>query len=273
MEFVSTGNSHLRILAGSIVKYITIPEGTLTSEDLEDLPFDFQNILPPMDYTGNWQSAIVARDELSGELVSILSSTPLPGVRDRWCSRSVDFLSLKRVRLLAPQTAIFTLKDSTSLEGVQTAAATLLIGKMARFGGEILYMETETRAYRLLNDARQHQRTVPRTPRFLAHIEEGGRIIGMLLEKVEGRPACESDVAECAQALRELFRVGILQTDCNRYNFLVNDSGHVTIIDFGNVTFITTENAAEGAAMLEEQIEGLEEQFRDTSGAGTVSWA
>jgi len=80
-------------------------------------PLDLKNILPQMNYSGSWQSALMIRDENSGKLVTTFISTPLPGVQDKWCSLSVDFLRLKRVRRLAHLTATYNFKKFAPREG------------------------------------------------------------------------------------------------------------------------------------------------------------
>jgi hypothetical protein len=74
---------------------------------------------------------------------------------------------------------------------------TTIIAKIARFEWEIPRIERETRAYQLLEGSGL-------SPRFLGHIHENGRIMGFLLEKVEGRAASIQDLGICETALEKL---------------------------------------------------------------------
>jgi hypothetical protein len=60
MDFCTTGrdDAYFRILAGTNVKYITIKAAALDGESLEDMPLNFQNILPSLPYDkDDWNSA------------------------------------------------------------------------------------------------------------------------------------------------------------------------------------------------------------------------
>lgn len=65
-----------------------------------------------------------------------------------------------------------------------------MIAKIARFEWEVPRIERETIAYQLLEGSGP-------APRFLAHIHENGRIMGFLLEKLEGRHASIQDLSAC----------------------------------------------------------------------------
>ncbi len=54
-----------------------------------------------------------------------------------------------------------------------------MIAQIARFEWELPRIEQETRAYQLLEGCEL-------TPSFLAHVHENGRIMGFLLEGIEG---------------------------------------------------------------------------------------
>ena len=104
-----------------------------------------------------------------------------------------------------------------------------MVAKIARFEWEIPGIIHETRAYMLLEGTGL-------APRFLGHIQEHGRVIGFLLEKVDRmRRAGLSDLARCRDALRAFHQITAMQHgDVNRHNFLVSDGerGKVVLIDF-----------------------------------------
>lgn len=56
------------------------------------------------------------------------------------------------------------------------------------------------------------------------HLTENGRVMGFLVEKVEGRFACSDDLAQCEALLRRLHGLGdlgLVPRDVNRYNFIM----------------------------------------------------
>lgn len=69
------------------------------------------------------------------------------------------------------------------------------IAKYARFGWEIGYYQAETEAYSWLEGHGIR-------PRFLGHLKEEDRIIGFLLEKVQGRHATIQDLVGCEEVYR-----------------------------------------------------------------------
>ncbi|KAL2867389.1 uncharacterized protein BJX67DRAFT_85035 [Aspergillus lucknowensis] len=96
----------------------------------------------------------------------------------------------------------------------QSPVTTTMIAKIARFEWEIPHIERGTRAYQLLEGSGL-------APRFLAHIHENGRIMGLLLDKIEGRSASIQDLDICEAALGKLHELGFLHGNVNRCNLLV----------------------------------------------------
>ncbi|KAI1141794.1 alpha-galactosidase A [Hypoxylon sp. FL0543] len=261
MEFSTAGrdNCYFRILAGTTVKYITIQAGALDADSLMDMPLNFQNILPSLPYSkDDWNSAYISRNAISGELEQVLSKTDLPGVQTIWHTEMIDFLDLERTELLSVLTQECTWKKDLAESGSnqsENRGQRTMIAKMARFPWEIQYIETETRVYQLLHP-------LGITPTFLGHIHEAGRVIGFLLEKVEGRSACWDDLGICKAALQRLHDLRILHGDCNRYNFIIGPNDKITLIDFDNA------KVDADAEMLEREMAGLEEQLLEETGRG-----
>ncbi|KAJ8123737.1 hypothetical protein ONZ43_g381 [Nemania bipapillata] len=129
-----------------------------------------------------------------------------------------------------------------------------MIAKIASFEWELPRIEQETRAYQLLEGSGL-------APRFLAHIHENGRIMGFLLEKLEGRSASIQDLSGCEAALRKFYELGFVHGDVNRYNFLVTEDG-VKLLDFE----CFQENASPEA--MSKELESLSAQLVDESGRG-----
>ncbi|KAK1639293.1 hypothetical protein BDP81DRAFT_314612, partial [Colletotrichum phormii] len=125
---------------------------------------------------------------------------------------------------------------------------------IARFEWEIPYIEQETRAYRLLEGTGL-------APRFLAHIHENGRVMGLLLEKLDGRFASIEDLNDCEAALKKLHALGLVHGDANRYNFLIMEEG-VKLLDFHSLQ----ENASPES--MSKELESLSTQLVDESVLG-----
>ncbi|KFY86549.1 hypothetical protein V500_07549 [Pseudogymnoascus sp. VKM F-4518 (FW-2643)] len=256
VDFSTNGRDdcYFRILSGTNVKYITIKAGALDADSLMDMPLNFQNIIPSLPYDkDDWNSAYISRNTATGELEPALSQTALPGVETIWHSKMINFLDIKRTKLLSMLAGEYAWKQGTP--GDETRDQQTMIAKMARFPWEIQYIEAETRIYQL----RQPLRI---TPTFLGHIHEAGRVIGVLLEKVEGRPANSGDLEICKAALQHLHDRRILHGDCNRYNFIVGADDKVTLIDFDNA------KVDADAETMGREMASLEEQLREETDRG-----
>ncbi|KAI0541720.1 alpha-galactosidase A [Xylaria digitata] len=232
MEVSRGGRSdcYYRILANRCVKYVTIKAGALSAEALDDMPLDFQNILPLLPYyEDTWKSASVTRNPSSGQLEVAFSSADLPGVGITWHPRIVDSLDIQRTKRLT------------------------LLAQECKWKA---YMEAETRIYQLLAG-----RGI--APEFLAHIHEAGRVIGFLLEKIpNGRNAEPPDLEICKTTLRRLHALGLVHGDCNKYNFIICPDGHAVLIDFDHT------EACTDPALMEAEMASLEAQLAETTGRG-----
>jgi RIO-like serine/threonine protein kinase len=89
----------------------------------------------------------------------------------------------------------------------------------------------------------------------LAHLTENGRVIGMLLEKVDGDFASMDNITGCEAALRDLHRMGMVHGDVNRYNFIVDPvTSHIRMVDFEHVEEIEEEKARAEIASLPNEL-------------------
>jgi predicted Ser/Thr protein kinase len=251
MEVSTNGRSdcYFRILANRSVKYITIKAGALDAGSLDDMPLDFQNILPPLPwYEHTWKSACITRNTSSQQLEATLSSADLPSVQTIWHPGMIDFLDIERTKYLALLTQECKWNADSALER--------MIAKMVRFHWEIQYMEAETRMYKLLEG-----RDI--APKFLGHIHEAGRVIGFLLEKIpDGRNAEPADLEICEATLRRFHALGFVHGDCNKYNFIIRPDGRVFLIDFDKA------KACNDPALMNAEIASLKEQLAETTGRG-----
>lgn len=101
-------------------------------------------------------------------------------------------------------------------------------------------------------------------PAFLGHVTENGRVIGMLLEKLEGDSASMDDLPACRKTLENFHLMNMVHGDVNRYNFIVDRSKkpvHVRLVDFEHA------EPSEGSkAFLELQL--LLSEPTETTGRG-----
>ncbi|KAI7775176.1 hypothetical protein LA080_007320 [Diaporthe eres] len=244
MEAEPTDDSYFRIRCGGKVKYVIVAPGTLDSEDLW-LPL---YSLPPLPYhEDGWNVAHVSRAEESQKLHSSLEVRPLPGVTEIWHPQKIDVLSLKRVEILTIATFECTWKEEPTPSGTY-------IAKIARFEWEIPRIELETHAYRLLQDTHI-------APKFLGHIHEQGRVIGFLLEKLDGRYAGTDDLPRCTEVLTSLHKLGLLHGDVNRHNFLIGDVW-TKMIDF------ETCRESQDQGLKKSELLSLPAELKDESGRG-----
>ncbi|KAL8281850.1 hypothetical protein RB600_005347 [Gaeumannomyces tritici] len=269
-------DSHFRIRSGHKVKYVTTLPRTLSVDTLDDMPLNFEAILPLLDYGGDgWTHASVFRDAETGELAASLSSPAMAGVESVWHPEMIDMMDLDKIKTWSMLVQLCRYHPSSSSsssssshvdqdEAAAVAGPTtrVAVAKMARFEWEVAYIEGETRGYKLLEGTGL-------APRFLGHVHEGGRVMGVLLELLEGgRPAGVEDLAACSEALGRLHAMGILHGDTNRHNFLVFPGGggdgrkKVVILDF--------EKHKEGASRdeLDAEMEGLKAQLEEETGRG-----
>ncbi|KAI2633082.1 hypothetical protein GGS26DRAFT_66564 [Hypomontagnella submonticulosa] len=242
MESSARSDSYYRVRYGSHIKYVLVKQGTLQGDDLLMPLYS----LPTLPYdSDDWTLATITRNSETGELVSSLSNQPLDSVKEIWHTEKIDFLSLNRIELLT----------ATAFECTRQGHQGSAIAKVARFEWEIPRIERETRAYRLLQGT-------DIAPQFLGHIQEHGRTVGLLVEKIEGgRSAGIEDLEQCKNALGRFHKRGLLHGDVNRFNFIISEGG-IKLIDFEN-TQVTGDLGAFAA-----EIDSLERELLDDTGRG-----
>ncbi|KAH7265454.1 uncharacterized protein BKA55DRAFT_685921 [Fusarium redolens] len=141
---------------------------------------------------------------------------------------------------------------SHSILPVTLPSPATIIAKIARFEWELPHIEQEAGAYQLLEGPGL-------APRFLGH--ENGRIMGLLMEKIEGRSASFQDLSICKTALGKLHELGHAHGDVNRHNFLVTEEG-VKLLDFECLL----ENASPKS--MRGELESLRAELVNESGRG-----
>ncbi|KAI5868245.1 alpha-galactosidase A [Durotheca rogersii] len=240
--------SEYRLRIGSQVKYLVISPGTF---DRDMLSSPLQS-LPRLPYDEEWTVAHISRDKTSGDLKTSILNRTLAGVKCGWHHTRVDCLELEKTKQLTAM--VFEAVVPHSILPITLLSPATAIAKIARFEWELPRIEQETRAYQLLEGSGL-------APRFLAHVHESGRIVGFLLEKIEGRSASFQDLSICETALGKLHELGLVHGDVNRYNFLVTEEG-VKLLDFERLQ----ENASPNS--MSKEMECLRAELVDESGRG-----
>jgi tRNA A-37 threonylcarbamoyl transferase component Bud32 len=90
---------------------------------------------------------------------------------------------------------------------------------------------------------------------------EHGRVIGFLIERIEGRHGDIDDLEACQSIVKRLHSLGIVHGDLNKYNFIVGPS-RTTLIDFENAR----KNGSEEA--MQDEFARLTEQLTEETGRG-----
>ncbi|KAL3420866.1 alpha-galactosidase A [Phlyctema vagabunda] len=184
-------------------------------------------------------------------LVSELSFEALPAVETTWHFKTIDVLSLQQVK-----------RHRSGVHEVLLSGLPAIC-KIACFGWQIPKIEHETYTYSIIEQYREPGDPIT-TPLFLGHVAENGRVIGMLLEKLEVDFASMEDLPACRQALENFHRMKMVHGDVNRYNFIVNRSmtpSHVRLVDFEHA-----EPYEESKALSE--LQSLSSELGETGGRG-----
>ncbi|KYK61638.1 hypothetical protein DCS_02781 [Drechmeria coniospora] len=237
------------LIDGKHVKYVTVDPGVLPKDDRTFAPI-FLPLLPSFP-VGDWNEGHVSKDPLTGEpTFSRCERKELAGISNGWHSTSIDHLEFTKVERLRQYMHVVTHANFDRP----------LLVKFTEFPWQVSYFEAETTAYEWI-----HGQGVG--PEFLGHLAEGGRIIGFVLEYIEGaRFAGPEDLAACQVALSKLHSLDIKHGDINKFNFLIRD-GTATLIDFE-----TAEKCSEREE-LEAEYDQLETALRDPSCRGGTGLA
>lgn len=232
--------NYFRILVNNQVRYIVVDPGLLSVDTLSFPPDFFANI--PKLPKGDWKSARISRAPEGLVIKTTQTGIDLVGIECRWHPTFVDVLSF-----------VSDVQINFRVREVQFASKPA-ISKIARFPFEIPRMENETAIYEAIagHDV---------GPAFLGHLVEHDRIMGILIEKVEGTHAGIEDLQACQTVVRRLHSLGIVHGDLNRYNFVITEKG-ATLIDFENATIDGDQSA------MDLEYSKLSEQLREETGRG-----
>ncbi|KAF8079135.1 hypothetical protein FPV67DRAFT_98519 [Lyophyllum atratum] len=231
--------SEIRVRIGDQIKYIVVEPGAMTC-DILSFPPDFISHMPILP-GGDWTCACVFGTP--GNLAVEVSNATLAGVQGKWHPNVVDvqhFTPLSRFKARVHEVQL---------------ASKIVVAKIARFEFEIPRVEQETAAYQAIAGHGIG-------PTFIGHLAEHGRVMGFLIEKLEGRRADITDLEACQHAVRQLHSLGIVHGDLNRHNFVVSPTGGVTLLDFENATLNGSQEA------MNSEYAQLSEQLQEDSGRG-----
>jgi hypothetical protein len=236
-----------RIQHGSKVVYLTIM-ADVYDEDTMCRPYLLLPKLPALPQE-DWTRMHISKDSSeqgTDAFNVVVTNDALPGVDTIWHSRCIEVLTL--VPIESHRSSVYeVMYDGTPA-----------FCKIATFDWQIPRMEREAWAYSVLDRIqREEPATAPLWPRVLGHVAEQGRVIGILLERLEGRCAAIKDLPACTAALRRLHDIGLVHGDVNRFNFVVNEqNGEVRMVDFEHAAAMDEETAKEELASLASELEG-----------------
>lgn len=98
-------------------------------------------------------------------------------------------------------------------------------------------------------------------PKFLGHLMEKERLMGILMEYIPGRHAPPEDEAVCRNVLKRLHEFKIVWNDpLNDGNFVITENGKAHMLDFSNSTFDADE------ILLKEEEDKLYEELQNYTG-------
>jgi hypothetical protein len=165
-----------------------------------------RRLLTPRPTDCNWA-------DLSDHVV--WSRKRLKEARYAWHPKTIDIRELEPIKHLNHKVVLCRYESE------------LVCSKIARFEHEIPEIESEARAYHIIDG---HDIG----PRFVGHLTENGRVMGILMEYIpDTKHGTVTDLGVCAAVLRRLHKFKVLLGDTNRNNFLVSaDGGRAVICDF-----------------------------------------
>ncbi|KAI1745862.1 hypothetical protein F4680DRAFT_442136 [Xylaria scruposa] len=171
--------------------------------------------LPPFP-PGDWTYGLIAPDPRTRwPVFRQLSNNPLPKIENTWHPTRIDHLELREIDRSRTNVRLVT----------HPLFKRPVIVKLAEFPWHIPDLGAETAAYEWLEDKGVG-------PKFLGHVTEAGRIMGIILENVgETRPAEPRDLKACRAALAKLHSFGIKHGSIHKNNFLVRGK-KVILVDF-----------------------------------------
>lgn len=247
-----------RIQRARKVVYVLVNDPEIIPEDSRTFPPAIIRELSKLEgWSNDWDTLTVDRDQ-SGVSVKLNGFKPhgLPEQFIQHDLRQVNILDLKILHQVKYRTLY------ANLDGMPCYV------KFARFSFELQDVEQEVEAYRYLMD-----RGFTMIPNFLGYVNEGNegsqRVIGFLLEKIQGRHANINDLSRCEEALAKLHKF-IVHGDLNQYNIIITDNGP-KFIDLERSSTKPDNENIEWEEQAAKEMQSLRTALSDDSGKGRPS--
>jgi predicted Ser/Thr protein kinase len=234
----NNSESDIRLRVGDQIKYLTVAPGTFPVDIISWPPDLFENL--PKLPSGDWTRAHICRK--SGHLVVEPSNKPLKGVTTSWHHNLVDVQSIALEERLSARVEVVKYNSKS------------VVSKIARFEFEVPWMETETAIYQAIDGHGIG-------PAFLGHLVEHGRVMGFLIEKIDGRNGEIDDLEACESIVKRLHSLGIVHGDLNKYNFIIGPT-RTTLIDFEGAIKNRNKEA------MQKELLRLTEELTEKTGRG-----
>lgn len=132
-------------------------------------------------------------------------------------------------------TVVDRMSDRVSMVSTDRLRGKNCIRKIARFNHELAAIQKEIKAYHILDG-------FPLIPTFMGYVyeETRDRVVGFLIEALEGRHPSAKDYEICQSGMFELHKRGVVHGDLNKYNILI-DEGKAQFVDFEVASFRLTD--------------------------------
>jgi hypothetical protein len=263
----SDRDGFIRILVSDIIKYIVVDSKTFPCSftparkkllvELPDIPL------------GDWTTIRLTRNA-SDHVLSFHSAerVELPGIQTIWHSKQIDFLDLALTKSFTYHVYEATIKsDASSAHEFPS----VMIAKFARFPGGIERYTGENEIYSKIE-------RLDIAPRFLGYITEnngiGSRVIGYLLEKIEGRPVTSlADIPLCRSVLEKFHKAtGHIHGDAHHRNFMIRLDGSAAVTFDFEFAWEEEEESEEMAEDLELLERIMKEDEQAKLEIGEIRW-
>ncbi|KAI0878302.1 hypothetical protein GGS24DRAFT_444270 [Hypoxylon argillaceum] len=182
----------------------------------------------PLLPNGDWNTADIGLTPDGKQIfVATVSCKPLPGVENKWYPHSLEYLDLELVSSEINRDHIKVVSNPKL-----DTPKHLAVMKFSPFADGIMRIDVEAEIYNHIDGSSV-------APMFLGYVTENGRIIGFLIEYIDGArsPSSQdafSDLAleKCRQTLTALHELGVTHNDARPGNCLFRRDGTAVLIDF-----------------------------------------
>ncbi|RMY43739.1 hypothetical protein D0864_15769, partial [Hortaea werneckii] len=134
-----------------------------------------------------------------------------------------------------------------------------LVVKIARFAHELHYLRPELRAYEAFQA--HGFKSMPEIYGYVFE-EHPDRVIGFVMEHIEGPHAGPEDLSDCSNVLTVVHQCGYLLGDLNRHNWIRTDAG-MKVFDFEAAI-----PRSESRTSADDELQALSFHLSDDSGIG-----